>query len=155
MSDLTPVREEDSFDIAKVHHWLAPFINQEQLPDVFQFRSGASNLTYLLSYPNRELVLRRPPVGTKAASAHDMKREFLIQSRLKPVYDLVPNVIALCDDHSIIGSDFYVMDRIQGEIFRRDVPDTLSKEDISIMANSSFWPGSTSFSRCICLKRTQ
>ena len=136
MSDLTPVREEDSFDIAKVHHWLAPFINQEQLPEVFQFRSGASNLTYLLRYPNRELVLRRPPVGTKAASAHDMKREFLIQSRLKPVYDLVPHVIALCDDHSIIGSDFYVMDRIHGEIFRRDVPDTLSKEDISIMANS-------------------
>ena len=130
MSDLTPVREEDSFDIAKVHQWLAPFINQEQLPEVFQFRSGASNLTYLLRYPNRELVLRRPPVGTKAASAHDMKREFLIQSRLKPVYNLVPNVIALCDDHSIIGSDFYVMDRNQGEIFRRDVPDTLSKEDI-------------------------
>jgi len=60
----------------------------------------------------------------------------LIQSRLKPVYDLVPHVIALCEDHSILGSDFYVMDRIQGEIFRRDVPETLSREDISIMATS-------------------
>ena len=136
MSDLTPVREEDSFDIAKVHQWLAAFINQEQLPDVLQFRSGASNLTYLLRYPNRELVLRRPPVGTKAASAHDMKREFLIQSRLKPVYELVPTVIALCEDHSILGSDFYVMERVPGEIFRRDVPETLSSEDISVMANS-------------------
>jgi aminoglycoside phosphotransferase (APT) family kinase protein len=65
-----------------------------------------------------------------------MKREFLIQSRLKPVYDLVPHVIALCEDHSILGSDFYVMDRIHGEIFRRDVPETLSREDISIMATS-------------------
>jgi len=65
-----------------------------------------------------------------------MKREFLIQSRLKPVYDLVPNVVALCEDHSILGSDFYVMDRIPGEIFRRDVPETLTKEDISIMATS-------------------
>ena len=55
-----------------------------------QFRSGASNLTYLLQYPGQELVLRRPPVGTKAISAHDMKREYLIQSRLKPSYDLVP-----------------------------------------------------------------
>ena len=136
MSDLTPVRDEDTFDIAQVHQWLAPFIDQSHPPEVFQFRSGASNLTYLLKYPHRELVLRRPPVGTKAVSAHDMKREFLIQSRLKTVYDLVPNVIALCEDHSILGSDFYVMDRIQGEIFRRDVPDTLSKEDISIMANS-------------------
>ena len=136
MSDLTPVREEDAFDIAKVHTWLSSYINESSLPDVSQFRSGASNLTYLLKYPDRELVLRRPPVGTKAVSAHDMKREFLIQSRLKPVYDLVPTVIALCEDHSILGSDFYVMDRIQGEIFRRDVPETLTKEDISVMAHS-------------------
>ena len=136
MSDLTPVREEDAFDVARVHTWLNSYINESSLPDVFQFRSGASNLTYLLKYPDRELVLRRPPVGTKAVSAHDMKREFLIQSRLKPVYDLVPTVIALCEDHSILGSDFYVMDRIQGEIFRRDVPETLSKEDISVMAHS-------------------
>ena len=136
MSDLTPVRDEDAFDIGKVHNWLAPHINEKSLPEVFQFRSGASNLTYLLKYPDRELVLRRPPVGTKAVSAHDMKREFLIQSRLKPVYNLVPTVIALCEDHSILGSDFYVMEKIQGELFRRDVPESLSKEDISIMANS-------------------
>ena len=136
MSDLTPVRDEDAFDLGKVHSWLEPYIDQSHLPEVFQFRSGASNLTYLLKYPDRELVLRRPPVGTKAVSAHDMKREFLIQSRLKPVFDLVPNVIALCDDHQILGSDFYVMERVKGEIFRRDVPETLTKEDISIMADS-------------------
>ncbi|MGA1591327.1 MAG: phosphotransferase family protein [Candidatus Nanopelagicaceae bacterium] len=136
MSDLTPVRDEDAFDIAKVHEWLSQYINEGELPEVKQFRSGASNLTYLLEYPDRELVLRRPPIGTKAVSAHDMKREFLIQSRLKPVYDLVPKVIALCEDHSIIGSDFYVMERIKGDIFRRDVPESLTKEDISIMATS-------------------
>ncbi len=136
MSDLTPVRDEDAFDIAKVHNWLNQFLKIDGLPEVQQFRSGASNLTYLLKYPDRELVLRRPPVGTKAVSAHDMKREFLIQSRLKPVYDLVPKVIALCEDHSILGSDFYVMDRIHGDIFRRDVPDSLTKEDISVMATS-------------------
>ena len=136
MSDLTPVRDEDAFDIAKVHDWLSKFINESSLPEVLQFRSGASNLTYLLKYPDRELVLRRPPVGTKAVSAHDMKREFLIQSRLKPVYDLVPKVIALCEDQSILGSDFYVMERINGEIFRRDVPESLTKEDVSIMATS-------------------
>jgi len=136
MSDLTPVRQEDSFDIGKVHRWLLDFIDEKEVPEVQQFRSGASNLTYLLKYPDRELVLRRPPVGTKAVSAHDMKREFLIQSRLKPVYPLVPKVIALCDDHSILGSDFYVMQRIGGEIFRRDVPENLSSSDISIMATS-------------------
>jgi len=136
MSELTPVRAEDSFDIAKVHNWLSKYISESELPKVEQFRSGASNLTYLLTYPDRELVLRRPPVGTKAVSAHDMKREFLIQSRLKPGYDLVPKVIALCEDHELLGSDFYVMERIKGEIFRRDVPESLTKEDISIMATS-------------------
>lgn len=136
MSDLTPVRQEDAFDIEKVHRWLSSYLQEDDMPEVMQFRSGASNLTYLLKYPQRELVLRRPPVGTKAVSAHDMKREYLIQSRLKPVFSLVPNVIALCEDHSVLGSDFYVMERIHGEIFRRDVPTTLTQEDVSIMATS-------------------
>jgi aminoglycoside phosphotransferase (APT) family kinase protein len=113
MSDLTPVRDEDSFDIERVNAWLQPLIGKRPIPTVKQFRSGASNLTYLLIYPDRELVLRRPPIGTKAVSAHDMKREFLIQSRLKPSYPLV-----------------------QGEIFRRDVPETLTRTDISLMAES-------------------
>ena len=136
MSDLTQVRDEDSFDIDRVHEWLAPKIGESSIPEVLQFRSGASNLTYLLRYPSQEVVLRRPPMGKKAASAHDMKREFLIQSRLKPVYDLVPRVIALCDDTSIIGSDFYVMDRINGSIFRRDVPESLTESEIKVMAES-------------------
>ena len=136
MSDLTPVREEDAFDIEQVHRWLSNFISEVSAPEVMQFRSGASNLTYLLKYPKQELVLRRPPIGKKAVSAHDMKREFSIQSKLKPVFGLVPRMIALCDDPSIIGSDFYVMERIKGEIFRRDVPATLAQEDISIMASS-------------------
>jgi aminoglycoside phosphotransferase (APT) family kinase protein len=101
-----------------------------------QFRSGASNLTYLLSYSERDLVLRKPPVGTKAASAHDMKREYLIQSRLQSVYPLVPKMIALCDDQSIMGSDFYVMERVEGEIFRRDIPAGITAADISVMADS-------------------
>ena len=136
MIDLTAVREEDRFDIVKMHAWLRPFINQDQLPEVKQFRSGASNLTYLLSYPDRELVLRKPPVGTKAASAHDMNREFLIQSRLQSVFPLVPKMIALCQDQSVIGSDFYVMEYVEGQIFRRDIPEGITSSDISVMADS-------------------
>jgi len=136
MKDLTAVRDEDRFDVAKMHTWLRLFINEGQLPEVMQFRSGASNLTYLLSYSERDLVLRKPPVGTKAASAHDMKREYLIQSRLQSVYPLVPKMIALCDDQSIMGSDFYVMERVEGEIFRRDIPEAITAADISVMADS-------------------
>ena len=136
MKDLTAVREEDRFDVAKMHAWMRPFINQDQLPEVKQFRSGASNLTYLLSYPDRELVLRKPPVGTKAASAHDMNREFLIQSRLQSVFPLVPKMIALCQDQSVMGSDFYVMEYVEGQIFRRDIPEGITSSDISVMADS-------------------
>ena len=136
MIDLTAVREEDRFDIAKMHAWLRPFINQDQLPEVKQFRSGASNLTYLLSYPDRELVLRKPPVGIKAASAHDMNREFLIQSRLQSVFPLVPKMIALCQDQTVMGSDFYVMEYVEGQIFRRDIPEGITSSDISVMADS-------------------
>jgi aminoglycoside phosphotransferase (APT) family kinase protein len=136
MIDLTAVREEDRFDIAKMHAWLRPFINQDQQPEVKQFRSGASNLTYLLSYPDRELVLRKPPVGTKAASAHDMNREFLIQSRLQSVFPLVPKMIALCQDQTVMGSDFYVMEYVEGQIFRRDIPEGITSSDISVMAES-------------------
>jgi aminoglycoside phosphotransferase (APT) family kinase protein len=126
MNDVTAVRDEDRFDIAAMHKWLSGFITETDVPEVLQFRSGASNLTYLLKYPDRELVLRRPPVGTKAVSAHDMKREYLIQSRLAPVYSLVPGMIALCGDHSVMGSDFYVMERVVGQIFRRDIAQELS-----------------------------
>jgi aminoglycoside phosphotransferase (APT) family kinase protein len=136
MKDLTPVRDEDRFDVERMHQWLQPFIGVDELPQVSQFRSGASNLTYLLQYPDRELVLRKPPVGMKAASAHDMKREFLIQSRLQPVYPLVPSMVAMCDDQSVMGSDFYVMERVVGDIFRRDVPEGVTPTDVSVMADS-------------------
>jgi aminoglycoside phosphotransferase (APT) family kinase protein len=54
-----------------------------------------------------------------------MKREFLIQQRLHPHYPLVPTIIALCEDPNIIGSDFYVMERINGVILRREVPENV------------------------------
>ena len=122
-NELTDVRPEDLFDIAAVHTWLRREISGlNGLPAVEQFRSGASNLTYLLKYFDRELVLRRPPVGTKAASAHDMTREVHIQRSLHSHYPFVPEVFALCEDLSVIGSEFYVMERIKGTILRRDIP---------------------------------
>lgn len=137
-AELGEVRAEDSFDINSVHAWLIKNAHvTSQLPRVQQFVSGASNLTYLLTYIDQELILRRPPVGTKAASAHDMKREFLIQKSLLPNFPLVPKVIALCEEDSIIGSDFYVMQRVEGVILRRDLPPglTLSVQDATLIGN--------------------
>jgi aminoglycoside phosphotransferase (APT) family kinase protein len=93
---------------------------------VSQFRSGFSNLTYLLRYGSSEIVLRRPPFGAKIKSAHDMSREYRILSRLKPVYSKVPAVIAFCEDESIIGSPFYLMERIPGIVLRAKAPPGVS-----------------------------
>ena len=127
LTDARPVREEDAFDVSALDAWLRPHVSDlTGPPEVRQFSGGASNLTYLLRYPERDLILRRPPPGTKAASAHDMVREYRVQDSLEPVFPYVPEMVALCRDHSVLGSDFYVMERIPGTILRKDVPAGLS-----------------------------
>jgi aminoglycoside phosphotransferase (APT) family kinase protein len=120
-----PLRPEDAFDVAAVHRWLGERVESlasVEVPEVRQFSGGASNLTYLLRYPGRDVVLRRPPAGHKAATAHDMGREFRVQRQLKAVFRYVPEVLALCTDESVIGSTFYVMARIEGLILRGNLP---------------------------------
>ncbi len=128
-ADGVAVRDEDAFDVDAVSRWLRENASGteglEGTPEVRQFSGGASNLTYLLRYPTRDLVLRRPPTGAKAKSAHDMRREFTIQSRLAPVFAYVPDMVAFCDDESVIGCEFYVMERLQGTILRSNLPPEL------------------------------
>lgn len=89
---------------------------------VEQFPAGFSNLTYLLRFPDRELVLRRPPIGAKIKTAHDMSREYRILSHLYPVYQKVPRPLLFCEDESILGAPFYVMERVNGIILRAKPP---------------------------------
>ena len=89
---------------------------------VEQFGSGWSNLTYLVRCGGDELVLRRPPVGSKVKTAHDMGREHRILSRLRPVYELVPRPVALCEDPAVLGAPFYLMERVPGVILRSRLP---------------------------------
>jgi aminoglycoside phosphotransferase (APT) family kinase protein len=118
MSDAArAVRDEDAFDVPAMDRWLRQQTELPSgLPEVKQFASGASNLTYLLRYGDHDLILRRPPAGTKAKGAHDMGREFRIQAGLKPVFEHVPTMVALCNDDSVLGSEFYVMERVAGTI---------------------------------------
>lgn len=127
------VRDEDSFDVAKMAAWLRDNVHPEAdasglegVPQVKQFVGGASNLTYLLRYPTRDLILRRPPSGTKAKGAHDMRREHDIQRALRPVFGQVAQMVAFCEDTDVIGSEFYVMERLEGVILRRDIPAELN-----------------------------
>jgi aminoglycoside phosphotransferase (APT) family kinase protein len=124
-----PVREEDAFDVAAVDAWLRAQVPELPggPPELRQFAGGASNLTYLLRYPGRDLILRRPPRGTKASSAHDMAREHRIQSALAGHFP-VPAMVAFCTDETVLGSDFYVMQRVEGVIPRATMPPEVGTE---------------------------
>lgn len=89
---------------------------------ITQFPSGFSNLTYLVEGAGRQLVLRRPPHGTKAKTAHDMAREYKVLSALHPVFPYCPRPVAFCDDPAVMGCQFYVMERIKGIILRKAIP---------------------------------
>lgn len=118
------VRADDRLDTAAVSAWLAERVDGiDGLPEVRQYPGGASNLTYLLTWPDRELVLRRPPFGTKARSAHDMGREVRFLTALRPVYPEVPEVVAHCTDEAL--GTFYVMERLRGIILRSELPPEL------------------------------
>jgi aminoglycoside phosphotransferase (APT) family kinase protein len=76
----------------------------------------------LIRAGDRELVLRRPPIGAKIKTAHDMSREYRILSHLHPVYQKVPRPLLFCDDESVLGAPFYVMERVRGVILRAQKP---------------------------------
>jgi aminoglycoside phosphotransferase (APT) family kinase protein len=138
-----PVRDEDSFDVASVAGWLRehgslPAAQLSGAPEVRQFPGGASNLTYLLRWPGLDLILRRPPTGSKAKSAHDMGREFTIQSALAPVYPYVAGMVGLCRDDAVIGSEFYVMERLDGTILRKELPYALSPGEASTLCEHAW-----------------
>jgi aminoglycoside phosphotransferase (APT) family kinase protein len=100
----------------------------EALPDVSgkisvkKVPGGASNLTYLVTAGETELVLRRPPFGTKAKSAHDMGREYHILSHLHPIFPYCPKPLVYCADNAVLGEPFFVMERLNGTILRKDLP---------------------------------
>ena len=118
-----PVRPGEELNVAAVDAWLKGILPELQdMPRVTQYSGGASNWTYRLEYPRRDLILRRPPAGTKAKGAHDMAREYSVQRALKPVYPAVPTLVGLCQDPAVLGADFYVMERIPGLIPRKHLP---------------------------------
>ncbi len=120
------IRSGEELDVSTVDSYLkAQIAGLEGTPEISQFPGGASNLTYLVKYPNREMVLRRPPFGKKAKGAHDMGREFRVMQGLQEVYPYVPRMLAFCQDDDIMGAEFYVMERIQGVILRSEMPKDL------------------------------
>ena len=118
-----PVRPGEEIDAASLSAWCA--VHAPELAGsiaVQQFPRGFSNLTYLLSISGRDYVLRRPPRGVKKGSAHDMSREYRILSALHARQGPVPRPVASCDDDTVIGAPFYIMERVSGVILRSQAP---------------------------------
>jgi aminoglycoside phosphotransferase (APT) family kinase protein len=119
----TALRSGEELDLARLEPYLRRhFPNEAGALQVRQFPSGHSNLTYSLLLGATELVLRRPPFGSKVKSAHDMGREFRVLSKLHAVYAPAPEVLFYCEDDSVLGAPFYVMRPIHGIILRKQLP---------------------------------
>jgi aminoglycoside phosphotransferase (APT) family kinase protein len=145
--DTKPVREGEELDWPRLEAWL-----REQLPrsagaeldlrermQVAQFPGGHSNLTYLVRFGATELVVRRPPLGPVPPTAHDMAREYRWLSAVHPFFPLAPRVYGLCEDPTIVGSVFYVMERRHGIVVRHEEPPPIKNQpevrrDISLAA---------------------
>src|SRR5664280_894495 len=122
----TKVRQGEELDLKVVEHFLRdsiPGLSGELV--VEQFPSGFSNLTYLIKVGGTDLVLRRPPFGRKAKTAHDMGREYRILTALHPVFPCCPKPLIYTEDESVMGCPFYVMERIPGIILRKKLPQGL------------------------------
>ncbi|MCU0599723.1 MAG: phosphotransferase family protein [Desulfobacterales bacterium] len=123
LDEPTIIREGEELDLAKVEAFLKEKLEGASGPlEIMQFPSGFSNLTYMIRLGEKEMVLRRPPFGKKARTAHDMKREYTILSALYPVFPYCPKPLAYTDDETVMGCQFYVMERIPGIILRKDLP---------------------------------
>ena len=114
-----PVELRHAFDADRLWEWLRPLVSDAtQAVPIAQFDAGQSNPTYLIDGGTRKLVLRRKPPGTLLPSAHAVEREFRIMRALAATRVPVPRCLALCEDPDVIGSAFYVMEYVEGRIFR-------------------------------------
>jgi aminoglycoside phosphotransferase (APT) family kinase protein len=138
--DTAPIRPGEEIDLNALDEYLSehlpPLLGGEtidpEMPlDIEQFPGGHSNLTYLVKIGEHEFVLRRPPVGPVAPTAHDMPREYRLLAAVHPHFPLAPKPYLLCEDSSIIGVPFYLMERRKGLVIRGKLPKEFG-DDLSV-----------------------
>jgi aminoglycoside phosphotransferase (APT) family kinase protein len=128
--EVAPVRTGEDLDWPRLESYL-----REHVPElggefsVLQFPNGSANLTYLVRFGDTQLVVRRPPFGQLAPGAHDMKREFTAVHALSQHFDRAPRAYLFCDDHSVIGSDFLVVEYRSGVVMWDHVPPAMAHHD--------------------------
>src|SRR5262245_39884246 len=115
-----PVRSGEELPADRLEAYLHQHLPGADGPlTVEQFPHGHSNLTYLLRFGATEMVLRRPPFGNQVKTAHDMGREYRVLSKLWAVFPPAPRPYLNCEDESVLGAPFYVMERRRGFVLRR------------------------------------
>lgn len=136
-----PQRQDETIDLDRLMPWINKHVKEAHgVPAITQFSGGASNWTYRLQFENKDLILRRAPTGKKAAGAHNMPREYNLQKKIKPHFPYVPDMIALCEDDEILGSSFYLMERLEGIILRKNIPSDLEWDKDTVRnICTSFW----------------
>lgn len=123
-SDVIEPRPGEEVDTSRLEPYLRAHLPETQGPFAFsQFGGGHANLTYLVRFGEAEYVLRRPPLGPIAPSSHDMKREHRVLATLPDIFPLAPRSFHYCDDLTIIGAEFHVMERRRGIVVRGDLPE--------------------------------
>jgi aminoglycoside phosphotransferase (APT) family kinase protein len=124
---------EEYFDRLVDEDALRAFLTDELGPadgfGVQRHEEGHSNETLFVTWGDRELVVRRPPPGETAETAHDVLREYRVINALQETDVPVPPTVTACEDHGVIGSDFYVMDRVHGTVIRGEEPDAVTHSD--------------------------
>ena len=119
MIETTDVRKGEELNQINLEHYLRSAVSDKAgAASIEQFPAGSSNLTYLVRFGDEEYVLRRPAFGNTVKTAHDMRREFGVLSKLSNVYPPAPKPLLFCDDESVIGSEFYLMERRRGVVIR-------------------------------------
>ena len=131
MGETIGVRAGEDFDAKTVERYLRERVDGllEGELEVRQFPSGASNLTYLLKIGYWEGVLRRPPLGPVPPKAHDMGRESGVLAKLNAVFPLAPKPYFFCEDESVIGAPFYVMERRTGVVLDDSFPEGIEPDE--------------------------
>jgi len=120
-----PPRPGEELDTARLAEYLSHWLGRVDSVTVEQFPAGHSNLTYHVRVGESSYVLRRPPFGNRVRTAHDMAREFRVLSALAPVFPPAPKPLLLCEDESVLGAPFYLMERRLGVVIRKELPEAL------------------------------
>lgn len=125
------------FDAERLDRFLRASIPDLHGPMALErIAGGQSNPTFFVSYETRQLVLRKQPPGELLPSAHAIDREYRVIGALKKAGVLVPTVVLYCEDREVIGTPFYIMDRLEGRVFHDGALPGVSRDERRIMYRS-------------------